>query len=156
VQRESIRALVQIGSEDAYAVLEHALVATGTARETILQQLIGLRDDKAAPLLCHVLNHSAPRGRLVDVHTRIIDALGHLKASAESTRTLRTILHRGEWWAPFRTSALRQAAAAALGRIGAPETLAVLDEAVSGGSRGVRNAARPHAAGAVRRERERA
>ena len=66
-----------------------------------------LTDDKAVPLLCYVLNHSSPRGKLVEVHAQIIEALGGLSAHAESTRTLRTILYRSEWWAPFRTAALR-------------------------------------------------
>jgi len=155
VHREAIRAIVQIGTDEAYAVLKHALVAGSSSRETTLQQLIGLRDYKAAPLLCYVLNHSAPRGKMVEVHAQIIEALGGLSAHPESTRTLRTVLYRGEWWAPFRTTALRQAAAAALRRIGAPETLAVLDEAAKRGSRGVRNAARPHAGASPRREKER-
>jgi HEAT repeat protein len=153
VQREAIRAIVQIGTEEAYAVLERALVSASASRETILQQLIGLRDEKAVPLLCYVLNHSVPRGKLVEVHAQIIEALGGLSAHPESTRTLRTVLYRGEWWAPFRTAALRQAAATALRRIGAAETLAVLEEAARRGNRGVRNAARPHAGAALRRER---
>ena len=90
VQRESIRAIVQIGTDEAYAVLERALVAGSASRDTVLQQLIGLRDDKAIPLLCYVLNHSAPRGKLVEVHAQIIEALGGLSAHPESTRTLRT------------------------------------------------------------------
>jgi len=156
VQRESIRAIVQIGTEASYAVLEQALVARGTARDTILQQLIGLRDDKAVPLLCYVLNHSAPRGKLVEVHAQIIEALGGLGARPESTRTLRGVLYRGEWWAPFRTSALRQAAATALRRIGSPETIAVLEEAARSGGRGVRSAARAQVDMAARREKQRA
>jgi hypothetical protein len=155
VQRESIRAIVQMGTHEAYAVLEHALVAGSTSRDTVLQELIDLRDDKAIPLLCYVLNHSAPRGKLVDVHARIIDALGGLGAHAESTRTLRDVLHRGEWWAPSRTRALRQAAAVALRRIGAPDTLAVLDEAAASGSRGVRAIARTQIGVGARRERAR-
>ena len=154
VQREAIRAIVQIGTEEAYAVLERAIVASSAARDTILQQLIGLRDDKAIPLLCHVLNHTAPRGRLAEVHAHIIDALGGLSPHPASTRTLRTVLFRGEWWAPFKTAALRHAAASALRRIGSPETLAVIEEAVRKGSRGVRKAALPHAGGSPRRERE--
>ena len=141
VQRESIRAIVQIGTNEAYAVLERALVAGSASRDTVLQELIGLRDDKAIPLLCYVLNHSAPRGKLVEVHTQIIEALGGLSAHQESTRTLRAVLYRGEWWAPYRTAALRRAAATALRRIGTPETLAVLEDAVAHGSRGVRSAA---------------
>jgi hypothetical protein len=153
VQRESIRAIVQIGTQQAYAVLERALVASSTSRETIVQQLIGLREDKAIPLLCYVLNHTEPRGRLAKAHAEIIDALGTLSAHPDSTRTLRQVLHRGEWWAPFKTAALREAAATALLRIGSPETSAVLAEAARGGSRGVRKIARPKAEIAARRER---
>jgi hypothetical protein len=156
VQRESIRAIVQIGTNASYAVLEKALVERGASRDTILQQLIGLRDDKAIPLLCYVLNHSAPRGKLVEVHAQMIDALGGLAARPESTRTLRTILYRGEWWAPFRTAALRQAAATALRRLSSPEATAVLEEAARSGPRGVRQAAQAQVDMAARRERQRA
>jgi HEAT repeat protein len=150
VQRESIRAIVQIGTNEAFAVLEQALVGGNTSHETILQQLIGLRDEKAIPLLCYVLNHTAPRGKLVSVHAQVIEALGNFSAHPESTRTLRTVLYRGEWWAPFRTAALRQAAAAALRRIGSADALAVLQEAAARGSRGVRTVARRYASAAAR------
>ncbi len=143
VQRESIRAIVQIGTHEAFAVLEHALVG-GHASDVILQQLIGLRDDKAIPLLCHVLQHTLPRGRLAPVHLQIVEALGNLNAQTDSMRTLRAVLWRGEWWAPFRTAARRGAAAGALRRLGSPEALAVLREAAARGSRGVRNAAKRH------------
>jgi HEAT repeat protein len=148
VQRESIRAIVQIGTEEAFAVLEKAL--GGPSRDTIVQQLIGLRDDKAIPLLCYVLNHTASRGRLVSVHAQIIEALGGLGATPESIGTLRMILYRGEWWAPFRTAALRQAAAAALRRLGSPEALGILQEAAARAPRGVRNAAKRFLVGVAR------
>jgi HEAT repeat protein/PBS lyase HEAT-like repeat-containing protein len=149
VQRESIRAIVQIGTDDAFSVLQQALVGGSASRDTILQQLIGLRDDKAVPLLCYVLNHTSPRGKMTDVHAQIIEALGSLTAHPESTRTLRAILYRGEWWAPLRTAALRRAAASALRQIGRPETLAILEDAVTRGSRGVRAAARRYLPSAV-------
>jgi hypothetical protein len=101
-----------------------------------------LRDDKAASLLCYVLKHTSPRGNLVAVHVQIIEALGNLAAHPDSIETLRVILYRGEWWAPLRTSALRHAAATALQRLGTPETSAVLSDAATRGSRGVRNVAR--------------
>lgn len=153
VQREAIRAIVQIGTNEAYAVLEHTLVGDETARNTVLQELIGLRDDKAIPLLCYVLRHSAARGKLVAVHTQIIEALGALSAHPDSTRILRTILYRGEWWAPTRTATLRRAAATALRRIAAPDTMNVLEEAAARGSRGVRAAARAQLATAPMRGR---
>jgi HEAT repeat protein len=154
VQRDSIRAIVQIGSRDAYSVLERAIVAGGPAREMILQQLLELRDDKSVPLLCYVLNHTEPRGTLTKVHADVIDALGSLSVHAESIRTLRRALYRGEWWAPFRTAALRRSAAAALRRIGTEEARAVLEEAARTGSRGVRSAARVPMGATPRRERD--
>ena len=150
VQRESIRAIVQIGTDEAFAILEKALVGGAASRDTILQQLIGLREDKAIPLLCYVLNHTSPRGKLVSVHAQIIEALGSLPAHKDSTRTLRNILYRGEWWAPFRTAALRRAAAAALRHIGTPEAMTLLQEAATRGSRGVRAAAKKYAPAAAR------
>jgi HEAT repeat protein len=155
VQRESIRAIVQIGTNDAYAVLERSLVAGSRSRDTIMRELIGLRDDKAIPLLCYVLRHTSPRGRLVAVHTQIIEALGGLSAHPDSTRTLKQVLHSGQWWAPSRTAALRRAAAAALRRIGSKDTLATLEDAAERGSRGVRAVARAQIGAGVRRERAR-
>ena len=140
VQRDAIRAIVQIATEEAYAVLERAL--QGKSRDAILEQLISLRDDKAIPLLCHVLNHTTPRGPMVHAHLGIIDTLGGLAADPQATQTLKTVLYRGEWWAPFRTTALRQAAALALRRMGGPDAASVLEEAAAKGPRGVRVAAR--------------
>ena len=140
VQRDSIRAIVQIATDEAYAVLERAL--QGKSRDTILEQLISLREDKAIPLFCYVLNHTQPRGRMVNAHLGIIDALGNLSAHAKSTETLKKVLYSGSFWTPFRTAALRQAAATALRRVGGPEAAAVLEEAAASGPRGVRNIAR--------------
>jgi|RhiMethySRZTD1v2_1073278.scaffolds.fasta_scaffold00509_38 HEAT repeat protein len=142
VQRESIRAIVQIGTDAAFTVLQRALVAGSSLRDTIVQQLIALRDDKAIPLLCYVLNHTPPRGTLAAAHVQIIEALGALHDHAESTQTLRFVLYRGIWWAPRRTSMLREAAAAALLRIGSPATTRVLEEAARSGSLGVRKIVR--------------
>ncbi len=142
VQRESIRAIVQIGTSEAYAALERALLTGSASRETIVQQLIALRDDNAAPLLCHLLDAIAPSGRSVALQLQIIDAVGSLTAHPDSTHTLRQLLYRGVWWAPVRTARLRRAAAAALHRIGTPDTKAVIEEAAVRGSRGVRNAVR--------------
>jgi hypothetical protein len=153
VQRESIRAIVQIGTNDAYAVLERALVAGSASRDNLVQQLIGLRDEKAVPLLCYVLDHTRPRGRLVQVHLEIIDALGGLGPHRETARTLETALYRGEWWAPRRTAALRRAAAAALRRIASPDAMAVLTTAAADGGRGVRSAVQGYAGAATRGDR---
>jgi HEAT repeat protein len=152
VQRESIRAIVQIGTNNAYAVLQRALISTSSTRETVLQELLGLRDDKAAPLLCYVLKQTQPTGRFLKVHLDMVDALGNLRGHPESIRTLKHVLYSGSLWTPFKTKALRHAAAAALKRIGSDEASAVLDEAIAKGSRGVRSAAREQVGSILRPE----
>ncbi|NOT26690.1 MAG: HEAT repeat domain-containing protein [Acidobacteria bacterium] len=141
VQRDAIRAIAQIGSDEAFAILQKALVVGTASGSRITQQLVSLREAKAVPLLCYVLDHSKPRGPFVDVHTQIIDALGALGPHAESVKTLKAALYRGEWWAPGRTATLRRAAALALKRIGSAEALEVLEAAAHDGSRRVRVAA---------------
>ena len=141
VQREAVRAIVHTGSAEAVAVLQREM-QSGAASAPVLDELIALRDERVVPILCSVLSAHKPRGTLVDVHTQIIEALGALGGHPKSAEILRTVLYRGEWWAPYRTAALRRAAATALKRIGTPETLSILDEAARTGSRGVRNAAR--------------
>ena len=152
VQRESIRAIVQIGTNNAYAVLQRALMTVSSTRDTVLQELLGLRDDKAAPLLCYVLKHTQPSGKLLKVHLEMLDALGALKGHPESIRTLKHVLYSGNLWTPFRTATLRRAAASALKRIGSVEATAVLDEAITKGTRGVRNAAKGQVTTALRPE----
>jgi hypothetical protein len=154
VQRDAVRAIVQIGTDAAYAVLERGLATR--ARETIVQQLASLRDNKAAPLLCGILEATQPNGTHAATHLHIIEALGALGAHERSTASLRTALYRGMWWAPKRTATLRDAAATALMRIGSPETTAVLEEAARSGSRGVRRIALAKTAAMARREQGRA
>ena len=117
VQREAVRALVHVGSPGAIAIVRRAL--DGDASTTVLQELMGLRDEKVAPLLCPLLARSKPRGLLIQLQTQIMDALGGLGGHPDSVQALRAALYRGEWWAPTRTAVLRRAAAAALRRIGA-------------------------------------
>ena len=152
VQRESIRAIVQIGTNNAYAVLQRALVSKSATRETVLQELLGLRDDKAAPLLCYVLKQTQPTGRFFKVHIDMIDALGNLRGHPESIRTLKHVLYSGSIWRPFKTAALRRAAASALKHIGSDDATAVLDEAIAKGPRGVRKAAKSQVGTALRPE----
>jgi HEAT repeat protein len=150
VQRDTIRAIVEIGTEEAYALLEQQLLADGPGRDAMLRQLMGLRDEKAIPLLCHVLRHTSPRGKTMQMHASIVTALGNFRGNAQALGTLEEILYRGWWWAPRRTSMLRQAAAEALRRIGTAESFAVLEQAASRGGGGVRRAVRPHLAAAPR------
>ena len=66
VQHDSIRAIVQIGTREAYAVLERACGADDRTRTVVVAELVSLRDPKTIPPLCHVLTTSrspAPRPR---------------------------------------------------------------------------------------------
>lgn len=153
VQREAVRAIIHTGSPEAFAVLQRALTSGG-ASSSILQELLGMRDDRVVPLLCSVLTRDVPRGPAIETHAQIIEALGGLGDHADSAQALRTVLHRGQWWAPFRTAALRKLAAAALRRIGTPATLAILAEAAKTGSRSVRAVARAHTRVAPPRQRQ--
>jgi len=144
VQREAVRAILNIGTDKAFQVLREAL-ATGSAqsRDAIMQSIGSVRDERATPLVAYILRNVDHR-RLTSVYLRAIEQLGALK-DPEAVQPLAEALKKpGEWWAPRRTSAIRAAAAAALARVGTTEAFAVLEEAVTNGPRGLRNAARPH------------
>jgi hypothetical protein len=150
VQREAVRAILGIGTEEAYAVLQQAL-ATGTdlSRDTIMLAMSLVRDERATPLFAYILDHIDHRGPLQAIYLRAIEALGALR-DPEAIDALRAALYRGEWWAPRRTALLRQAAATALARVGTPAAVDVLRDAAAAGSRGIRSAVRPMLARATR------
>jgi hypothetical protein len=142
VQREALRAIIQIGTDDAYAMLEDALKAgEAREREAIMHTIGSLNDERAAPLLLHILNHTSHTGAAEAVYVSAIDALGRSGADPRAIDTLKSVLYRGEWWAPGRTARLRAAAARALRATAVPAADAVLKEASTTGSRGVRRAA---------------
>ena len=153
VQREAVRAILNIGSDRAYEVLQQALISgTAKSREAIMQSLLVVRDERATPLFSYILRNVDHRGELNSIYLGSIDALGALKDPA-AIPAIKDALYRGEWWAPRRTATLRRAAASALARIATPEAREVLDEAVREGSRGVRAAARSAQAVALRPRR---
>jgi hypothetical protein len=144
VQREAVRAILNIGTDKAFQVLQQAL-ASGSAnsRDAIMQSISSVRDERATPLVAYILRNVDYK-RLTSVYLRAIEQLGALR-DPEAVQPLTEAFRRpGEWWAPRRTSAFRTAAAAALARVGTPEAFAVLEDAVTNGPRGLRNAARPH------------
>jgi len=144
VQREAVRAILNIGTDAAYRILEQALTSgTERSRDAIMQSLSVVRDERATPLYAYILRRIDHRGPLQPVYLKAIEALGALK-DPEGVAPLKDALYKGEWWAPRRTATLRGAAAAALGRIGTAEAEAVLTEASASPLRGVRNAAKAH------------
>lgn len=143
VQRDAVRAILTIGTDQGYRVLEQALEGgTSQSREAIMQAL-GSRDERATPLLIYIVEHLDHRGALQWVYARALELLGQLR-DPESVPALAAALHRGEWWAPRRTKALRSSAAAALTRVGTPAAFDALEDAASHGSRSVRGVARAH------------
>jgi hypothetical protein len=153
VQREAVRAILTIGSDAAYRILEQAL-ASGTqrSRDAIMQSVVGTRDERAVPLFSYILRHVDHRGPLAPVYLRAVEMLGTLK-DPEGVEPLKEALYKGTWWAPWRTTAIRTAAAGALARIATPEAHSVLEEASSARARGVRNAVRAHVSVLRRRRR---
>ena len=150
VQREALRAILDIGTDAAYAVLQQALVSgTAQSREAIMRSMALLRDERATPLFAYIVGHVSHRGALLPIYLGAIESLGALHDPA-GVQALKAALYRGEWWAPRRTALLRAAAADALARTATPEAIAVLREAAESQSRGVRSAAQLQLARAER------
>jgi hypothetical protein len=140
VQREAIQGLLLNGSDEASGILLRALAtASGRSRETLVNELLSTRDERAAPLFCYVVRH-VDRGKFQQVYTAALTALG-VFGGPDAVDALTFALRQGEWWAPLRTRRFRAAAAAALRRVGSPQALDALESA-SKGPRGVRAAAR--------------
>jgi hypothetical protein len=132
VQREALRAIVQIGTNEAYQMLEQAL-KNGAAhtRDAIMQALGAFRDEKAAPLFLYILTHTDHKGQNEGVYTQTIESLGKVAVDERSVSTLKDILYRGEWYARARNARIRAAAARALRSMGNPSADRVLEDAAA-------------------------
>jgi HEAT repeat protein len=137
-----VRAILSIGTEEAYNELQKAL-ATGTnqTREALTTALVAMRNERAIPLFEYIVRKIDRKGPLRSVYLRAVESLGALKAE-QTVDLLKEALYSGEWWAPLRTAELRRVVATALQHIGTPEALQVLQDAAHSGPRGVRAAAR--------------
>jgi hypothetical protein len=141
VQREAIQALVLNGTEAASQMLLRALTTvSGRPRETLINELASLRDERAAPLFCHLVRH-IDRRAFHSVYLSAIEALGS-SGGPEAVEALKDALHKGQLMAPFKTRRARIVAAQALRRIGDTAAIETLREASLKGSYGVRSAAR--------------
>ncbi|CAN5658033.1 hypothetical protein BH23ACI1_BH23ACI1_00990 [soil metagenome] len=141
VQREAIQGLLMNGSEAAYEILLGALAGNaGRARDTLVGELVGMRDERAAPLFCYLIRR-LDRRTLYPVYLSAIEGLGAFGAP-EAVDALKFALYEGGWRAPLRTRRARGAAAASLRRIGTSAALDVLRTASTQGTFGVRAAAR--------------
>jgi hypothetical protein len=140
VQREAVQGLVLNGSDEASRILLNAITtAPGRSRESLVNQLTTMRDERAAPLFCYLLRHMDRRAQ-PPLYVAAIDALGAF-GGPDAVEALKFTLYQGDWRAPFTTRRLRTSAARALRRIGTEAALHVLREASETGPRGVRRAA---------------
>jgi len=142
VQREALRAIVQVGTAEAYQLLEQAL-KSGAAhtREAIMQALGAFRDEKSAPLFLHILANTDYKGANEGIYTQTIESLGKVALDDRTVAALKDILLRGEWWARGRTARIRTAAARALRSMGTPGADRALEEAITSGPGAVRKIA---------------
>ncbi|MEO6236407.1 MAG: HEAT repeat domain-containing protein [Vicinamibacterales bacterium] len=140
VQREAIQALVMNGTDAASAILLDALNTTaGRPRTTLIGELTGLKDERAAPLFCYLIRH-LDRKRFASVYMGAIDALGTF-GGPDAVEALKSALQAGDWRAPLRTRRIRASAAQALRLIGTPAAVMALRDSSTRGSLGVRRAA---------------
>lgn len=142
VQREAVRAILSIGTEEAYAELQKALASgTNQTREALASALVTMRSERAIPLFEYIVRKIDRTGPLRSVYLQAVEALGALKAE-HTVDILKEALYSGQWWAPLRTAELRRAVATALHQIGTTEAQRVLQDASHSGPRGVRAAIR--------------
>ena len=143
VQREALRAMVQVGTNEAYRLLEQALERGAVrTRDAIMQALGAFRDERAAPLFVYILNNTDYKGANEGTYLSTIESLGKVATDERSASTLKDILYRGEWWARARTTRIRTTAARALRSMGTPGADRVLEEASTSAPGGVRKIAR--------------
>jgi HEAT repeat protein len=144
VQREALRAIVQVGTNEAYRLLENALErGAERTREAIMQGLGAFRDEKAAPIFVYILNNTDYKGASNEAnYVATNETLGKVATDERSTETLKTILYRGEWWSWGRTARLRLAAARALRNMGTAGADRVLEQAATSGPGAVKKTAR--------------
>ena len=130
----------QRGLPDARAALQSGAPHT---RDAIMQALGAFRDEKAAPLFVHILNHTDYTGpdRRPSIRRRSNRSAASPPTSDRSP-TLKEILYRGEWWAPGAPRASASSAARALRSMGHPSADRVLEEAAASGPGGVRKIAK--------------
>ena len=146
VQREAVQGLMLNGSKEAAVILLNALTnAKGTARDTLLGEVLKMRDQRAAPLYSYLVRQM-DRGRFPQLYLTAIEALGSY-GGTDAIEALKVALHTGHWWTIFANRKYGGAAAHALRRIGTVGAIDALREATTSGAPGARSAARAELAG---------
>lgn len=140
VQRDALRAIVQMGSDEAFVALRDALTSgPPRTRDMITGALNTLRDERAAPLFVFIVRQGPKNEK---VYLTALDALGALRVSDDATiAALREASGQGAWWNPFQAMRLRAAAVKALRTIGSIEAYDVLEQLARSGPFGARGPA---------------
>ena len=140
VQRDALRAIVQMGTDDAFIALRDALTSgSPRTRDMITGALNTLRDERAAPLFVFIVRQGPKNEK---VYLSALDALGALRVSDDTTiAALREAAGRGAWWNPFQAMRLRAAAVKALRSLGSAEAFEVLEQLARSGPFGAKGAA---------------
>jgi hypothetical protein len=147
VQREAVQGLMLNGTKEAAAILLDALTASrGKTRETLLAEVLRMRDHRAAPLYGYLVRQ-VNREQFPQLYLTAIEALGSF-GSADAIDALKVPMHTGHWLTFFANRKYGRAAAHALRRIGTVGALDALREAAAKGAPGARAAARAELAGA--------
>ncbi len=143
VRREAINGLALNGSEEASAILLATLTAGAKGHETVADDLLAIRDKRAAPMFAFLLRRLDPAvmPRLYDAAIEALGAIG-TGAGVEAVGALQWAFKHGHWWSPMRTKRRRTAIALALRKIGTPEAIDALRTSAASGPRGVRAAAK--------------
>lgn len=151
VKREATHAIAMLGTETAFDVLVRALVrGPDVTRTSVLGVLWTLPNEDAEPVIAHLVLKAPSRGPMFDIFARLIERLGMI-GGRQAVDALAAVLQRRRFWARFRMAALHRVAIDALGRVGTPAALAVLEAAAESGPRLVRGAARARLAEAAGR-----
>jgi hypothetical protein len=146
VQREAVQGLMLNGTKEAAAILLDALTAhRGKTRETLLAEVLRMRDHRAAPLYSYLVRQ-VNREQFPQLYLTAIEALGSF-GGAEAVEALKTAMRTGHWLTFFANRKYGRAAAHALRRIGTAEAMDALRETAASGAPGARAAARAELAG---------
>jgi hypothetical protein len=147
VQREAVQGLMLNGTKEAAVILLDALTAnTGKTRETLLAEVLRMRDHRAAPLYSYLVRQMH-REQFPQLYLTAIEALGSF-GGADAIEALTVAMHTGHWLTFFANRKYGGAAAHALRRIGTVGAIDALREAAANGAPGARAAARAELAGA--------
>ena len=135
VLQAAVEALANIDDPAAARAIHTVLrAATGEHRLAVVAALVKEKDPRVAPLLARILTESNPLGA---DHEIVLETLGAVAdvGGDQALGAVAAVMRSRSWLARKKTRAVKQAAIAALQRIGSPAAERVLADAASHGDR---------------------